>query len=109
MAGVGHRAPTRRLRIATQCKSSTFARLEMCPLAIAVRNLARNRRRTSIAVGALAIAVAALVASRGFINAQHRAMLDAAVDGQLGALQIFRAGASANVSRSPLQFDFDDT
>ena len=81
----------------------------MTLLAIALRNLARNRRRTAIAISALSIAVAALVASRGFINAQHRAMLDGAVDGQLGALQVFRQGAGANVTRSALQFDFDDT
>lgn len=81
----------------------------MSPLAVAVRNLTRHRRRTVVALSALVLGVTATVGARGFINAQHRMMLEGAVDGQLGALQVHRRGYLANVRRSPLQLDFEDS
>ena len=81
----------------------------MTLLALALRNLTRHRRRTLVTVGALVIGVAAVVAARGFINAQHALMLEGAVNGQLGAVQVHRAGYAAAIDRSPLSYVIDDS
>jgi putative ABC transport system permease protein len=78
-------------------------------LLLALRNLTRHRRRTLVTAAALAVGIAVVTVSRGYINAQHALMLEGAVEGDLGAIQIHRRGALAASSRSPLTFDFDDT
>jgi putative ABC transport system permease protein len=78
-------------------------------LFLALRNLTRHRRRTLVTASALALGIAVVTVSRGYINAQHALMLEGAVEGDLGAIQIHRKGALAASSRSPLSFDFADT
>src|SRR2546430_6880068 len=76
---------------------------------LAARNLSRNRRRTAISLAALMICIAAMITFRGFINGQQRVILENFVAGQIGAIQIHRAGYMANVQASPLQLDMADT
>ncbi|MFZ5467815.1 MAG: ABC transporter permease [Myxococcota bacterium] len=76
---------------------------------LAVRNLTRNRRRTAITLVALVVGVGAMVTLRGFINGLQRMMLENIVHGQLGALQVHRAGYLANVLSSPLTLDMEDS
>ncbi len=76
---------------------------------LAVRNLSRNRRRTAITLVALVVGVAAMVALRGFLVGQRAAILENQMLGNLGALQVHRAGYVENVLGSPLTMDMEDT
>lgn len=78
-------------------------------IALAARNLTRNRRRTAIALVALVVGVGALVVLRGLVNGQQRIILENIVHGQLGAVQVHRAGYLAQVQGSPLSLDMEDT
>lgn len=78
-------------------------------LRLAARNLARNRRRTAIALVALVLGIGSMVAIRGFINGQQRSVIENLVEGQLGALQVHRAGYRSQVLGSPLSLDMEDS
>ena len=78
-------------------------------LPLATRNLLRNPRRTAISLTALVVGVGALVGLRGVINGQQQAVLDNVVHGQVGAVQVHRAGYLANVQGSPLTLDLEDS
>lgn len=76
---------------------------------IAVRNLLRNRRRTLLALLAIAIGVAAMVAFQGLLNAQRQMMIGNLVNGQTGAVQIHKQGYLSNVQGLPLTLDLEDS
>jgi putative ABC transport system permease protein len=78
-------------------------------LALATRNLLRNRRRTAIALAALVVGVGAMVVLRGFVNGQQRIILENLVLGTLGSVQVHREGYLANVQGSPLTLDMEDS
>jgi len=78
-------------------------------LPLATRNLMRNPRRTVISLAALVVGVGAMVGLRGFINGQQRVVLENIVLGQVGAIQVHRAGYLANVQGSPLTLDLEDS
>jgi putative ABC transport system permease protein len=78
-------------------------------LALAARNLTRNRRRTAIALVALVVGVGAMVVLRGLVTGQQRIILENIVFGQLGAVQVHRVGYLAQVQGSPLSLDMEDT
>ncbi len=78
-------------------------------LPLATRNLLRHPRRTSISLAALVVGVGAMVGLRGFMNGQQRVLLENVVQGQVGALQVHRAGYLANVQGSPLTLDLEDS
>lgn len=78
-------------------------------LSLAARNLLRNRRRTAISLIALVVGVGAMVGLRGFINGQQRVILENLVFGQVGAVQVHKAGYLANVQGSPLTLDMADS
>jgi len=74
-------------------------------LPIAMRNVARNKRRTAITLAALLIGVSVMVSMRGLINGLQRSMIENVALGQTGALQIHRKGYMKNVLGSPLNLD----
>jgi putative ABC transport system permease protein len=78
-------------------------------LALATRNLLRNRRRTAIALAALVVGVGAMVVLRGLVNGQQQIILENIVLGQLGAVQVHHEGYLALVQGSPLSLDLEDT
>ncbi|MBK7864961.1 MAG: ABC transporter permease [Archangiaceae bacterium] len=78
-------------------------------LSFALRNLTRHRRRTWLTASTLALGIAVVTVSRGYIDAQHTLMLEGAVRGDLGAVVVQLRGARAASARSPLSFDFADT
>lgn len=78
-------------------------------LALAARNLRRHRRRTAISFSALALGLALVIAGRAFVNAQHAMMIEGAVQADLGALAVHRAGHAAAVTQSPLAVDLEDS
>jgi hypothetical protein len=68
------------------------ARDVMADLQIAVRNLARNRRRALIALLTVAAGVIAMILADGFIQWIYWAMREATIQSQLGHIQIVRPG-----------------
>lgn len=78
-------------------------------LALATRNLLRNRRRTAIALAALVVGVGGMVVLRGLVNGQQRIILENIVLGQLGAVQVHHEGYLALVQGSPLSLDLEDS
>ena len=54
-------------------------------LAIAFRNVRRNRRRSLITFSAVFLALAVMVSLRGFINGMADSVRDSTVNGQTGA------------------------
>jgi putative ABC transport system permease protein len=62
---------------------------------VAWRNLWRNRRRTGIAIAALALGTAALVFSHSFAETFYATMIDLATRGLLGHLQVHGKGYQA--------------
>lgn len=63
---------------------------------MAWRNVWRNRRRTLLAVAALAIGTAALVFTHSFAESMYGATIDLATRGLLGHLQVHGKGYQAN-------------
>ncbi|MBX7114882.1 MAG: FtsX-like permease family protein [Myxococcaceae bacterium] len=81
----------------------------MALLKLAVRNLRRNRRRSTITLAAMIIGTVAMTCLRGFINGQQRVIIDNQVEGRMGAVQVHKRGYIANVLTSPLALDMADT
>lgn len=82
----------------------------MSPLLLmSFRNLARNRRRTLLALGAVIVGLCALTLIRGFVNSVRQAQLAATLYGTTGMIQIHRAGYLKNVLSNPLDLAFADT
>lgn len=76
---------------------------------LAIRNLARNRRRTALTLLAFVAGLTLVTCLKGFINSVVEAQLESTVLGFTGMLKIHRAGYSRNVLSSPLSLHFEDT
>lgn len=74
---------------------------------IAVRNVLRNRRRSLLAALSVFLGVFAMVFMRGFLDGIQGALIDDAVNGQVGAIKIHRSGYLKQVFGLPLQLDVD--
>jgi len=61
-------------------------------MSLAVRNVARQRRRSAMAISAIAFGVVALLLAGGFIEWVYWAMRDGTIHSQLGHLQVTRPG-----------------
>jgi putative ABC transport system permease protein len=64
----------------------------MNEVALASRNLLRNPRRTSIALGTLAFGVVAMLLAGGFIEWVFWAMRESTIQSRLGHIQVVRSG-----------------
>jgi putative ABC transport system permease protein len=76
---------------------------------MSARNLARNRRRTLLAMGAVVVGLCALTILRGFVNSVQEAQLNTTLLGTTGMLQIHRSGYLKNVLSNPLDLAFEDS
>jgi putative ABC transport system permease protein len=74
-------------------------------LRIAFRNVLRNRRRSIITFSAVFLALAVMVAIRGFVNGMVATVRESVVFGQTGALQIHRQGFLKSVNGASLDLD----
>jgi putative ABC transport system permease protein len=72
-------------------------------LRLAVRNVARNRRRSLITLSAVLLGVTAVLVARGITDGFLRLMVEDVVLGRTGALQIHPAGYLASVEALPLE------
>lgn len=57
-------------------------------IVIAVRNLARNRRRTSLSILIVSVGIAALLLTAGFVRNAFAGLRDAVIQGGLGHLEV---------------------
>ncbi|MBA2689171.1 MAG: ABC transporter permease [Burkholderiales bacterium] len=76
-------------------------------LRLALRNLFRHRLRTGLTLTAIASGVAALILSGGFVEDMFHQLAEATIHGQLGHLQIYRAGFYENGVRDPYNYMID--
>jgi putative ABC transport system permease protein len=81
----------------------------MALVTLALRNLQRNRKRTTITLVALVVGVGAMVAVRGFIVGFRGMIVENQSQGLLGTVQVHHAGYVANVQSSPLTLDMADS
>jgi putative ABC transport system permease protein len=73
-------------------------------LKLALRNLFRQRARTSLTLAAIVLGVASLVLSGGFVEDILVQLREATIRSQLGHLQIYRQGQFASGGHRPLEF-----
>ena len=70
-------------------------------LALALRNVFRNRVRTAVAILAIAAGCAALIVNGGVIYNIFRELREDAIHGRHGHLQVYRRGYTENHRREP--------
>ncbi|MCI0573251.1 MAG: FtsX-like permease family protein [Myxococcaceae bacterium] len=75
-------------------------------LRIALRNVARNRRRTLITLSALLVGVGAAIVTRAMMNGLQRTLVTNITASATGALQVHKTGYIKNVLATPLTMDF---
>jgi putative ABC transport system permease protein len=75
---------------------------------MALRNLARNRRRTALTLAAIAVGLTAVVAVRGFLDGLQGMLVGGVMEGEVGALQVHKQGWSSTLEASPLPLRFGD-
>jgi putative ABC transport system permease protein len=74
---------------------------------IALRNLARQRRRTLLVLLAVGLGVTAVVGVRGFLNGLQSSLVLGFAEGTIGAMQVHRAGFLSSVDAAPLTPNID--
>jgi putative ABC transport system permease protein len=77
-------------------------------LKLALRNLARHRMRTGIALAAIVFGVAGLIVSGGFVRDMFIQLGEALIHSQSGHLQLARTQYFSSGSRSPEKHRIDD-
>src|ERR1041384_8635327 len=75
---------------------------------LALRNIARHRGRTLLTGGAIALGVASLIVSGGFIEDFFIQLREATIHSQYGHLQVYRRGYYEFASRAPYRYMIDD-
>jgi putative ABC transport system permease protein len=78
-------------------------------LKLAFRNIVRQRARAGLTLAAIALGVASLVLSGGFVADILRQLRETTIHSQLGHLQIYRQGQFASGGHHPLDFLFDNS
>lgn len=77
-------------------------------LKLAFRNLARQRTRTGLTLAAIALGVASLVLSGGFVDDILVQLRETTIHSQLGHLQIYKRGQFASGGHHPYEYRIDD-
>lgn len=76
-------------------------------LGLAVRNLARHRRRTGLILAAIALGVTAVVGVRGFLNGLQDTLIRGFAEGTVGAMQVHAQGFLQSNEAAPLKPNLD--
>lgn len=77
-------------------------------LRLALRSLLRNRRRSIITLGAVALGVAVVIFAHGFGDGLKQMLIMTQIDNRLGAIQIHKKGYLDAREAAPLELDLDD-
>lgn len=78
-------------------------------LTLAARNIARQRRRSAVAIGAVAFGIAALILASGFIEWIFLDFREATIKSQLGHIQIVKRGYHDAGKSNPYAYLLPDT
>src|SRR5947207_15110754 len=73
-------------------------------IALAFRNILRQRARSGLTLAAIALGVASLVLSGGFVDDILLQLREATIRSQLGHLQIYKQGQFASGGHHPYDF-----
>src|SRR6202171_3848652 len=76
---------------------------------LALRNIWRQRARSGLTLAAIAVGVASLVLSGGFVEDILVQLREATIRSQLGHLQVYRSGQYASGGHRPYEFLIDDS
>jgi putative ABC transport system permease protein len=77
-------------------------------LKLALRNILRQRARTGLTLAAIALGVASLVLSGGFVEDILLQLREATIRSQLGHLQVYKRGQFASGGHHPFNFLIDN-
>lgn len=78
-------------------------------IGIAVRSLARHRRRTALILAAIALGITAVVGVRGFLNGLQSGLIRGFAEGTVGAIQVHAQGFLQSNEAAPLKPNLDLT
>ena len=73
-------------------------------LKLAIRNVLRQRARTALTLGAIALGVGGLILAGGFVEDVYVQLGEATIHSQLGHLQIYKQGFYAQGARKPHEY-----
>ena len=75
---------------------------------LAFRSLVRNRRRSAVTLGAVALGVAVVVFAHGFAEGLMGMMVKNTLENRLGAIQVHRLGWLDSSEGAPLKLDLEN-
>jgi putative ABC transport system permease protein len=75
---------------------------------LALRNILRQQARTGLTLAAIAIGVASLILSGGFVEDILQQLRDATIHSQLGHLQVYKRGQFTSGGHHPFDFFIDN-
>lgn len=76
-------------------------------LALALRNVGRNKARSALTIGAITFSVAMTVILSSMVSGMRNMMMDDVILGRTGALQVHRAGYFDARDNQPLELDME--
>ena len=85
----------------------TIPGIHLADLALAMRNVFRQKARTALTLAIIAAGVAGLILSGGFVEHSLVSLRETTIHAQLGHLQIYRKGYFAEGKRSPYKYLID--
>src|SRR5947207_15494177 len=77
-------------------------------IALAFRNILRQRARAGLTLAAIGLGVASLVLSGGFVEDILLQLREATIRSQLGHLQVYKSGQFASGGHHPFDFLIDN-
>lgn len=77
-------------------------------LTLSLRNVLRQRARAALTLAAVALGVAAIILSGGFVEDILIQLREATIHSRLGHLQIYKAGSYASGGQRPFEYLIDD-
>ena len=93
-------------RESQQRRTDGWIRASYAILVLALRNVARNRKRTALTVVALVLGTTVTIFIRAVLTGVDEGMRNEAIATSTGAIQVHRAGYLDNLMTSPLSLDF---
>ncbi|HZP88369.1 MAG TPA: ABC transporter permease [Burkholderiales bacterium] len=78
-------------------------------LRLAIRNVLRHKRRSAVAIGAVAAGVVALLLAGGFFEFVYQAIRESTIRARIGHIQITRAGYRESGTSQPYAFMLPET
>src|SRR5207237_10548746 len=78
------------------------------PVRLALRNVLRQRSRSTIALSAIALGVTAMIVAGGFIQDVYVQFAESIIHSQYGHIQIYMKGYAARGTQHPMDYIIAD-